>query len=180
MITLEDVVTPFDELDSPATVATPTCCCCCCCCLASIATASVVAGRLVRRDLSENAPATHRLTRRVLRTIAVLTPILGLLVFRAFGNEEVEAGLIVAGALTGLLVGCLRKAAGATEAQCVATVLLFAVVYPLAALGEFFAVGATEGQFWLSIPLWIVAAVKLTGKRVPGTSGRLGAVSEEP
>lgn len=170
MMTVEDVVTPFDELDGPTTVATPTCCCCCCCCVAAMVTASVVSGRLVHRDLHERDRDASGV-RALLVVAAVLVPISWLVVLYLVASVTGDLGalfvFVASFAIVGLLLGLLRKLAGAPRPVWMGTAIVFPCAYFGAIVADLALFLSTIGVFWLTIPLWVVVAVKSTGKPVP-------------
>jgi hypothetical protein len=166
VIVVAELDTPFDELESPTTVATPSCCCCCCCCLASITSAAVVAGRIVARDLSGSEPPPSQRTRWTLVTAAVLAPILAAVVAVALAAEEQIDSLfgVVATfiALTGAMLFAIRLTASGRPRSAALMAIALPVATGGAMLVEIFAVLFTIGFFWLTIPFWVWLALRAT------------------
>ncbi len=166
MIVVAELDTPFDDIDSPTTVATPSCCCCCCCCLASISTAAVVAGRIVARDLAGAEPPPSQNARWTLVTAAALAPILSVAVAVALGAEEqinsLGAGVVTAMALTGVLLFAIRVTASGSPRSAALIAIALPIATGVAMVVEVFAVLFTIGFFWATIPFWVWLALRAT------------------
>ncbi len=175
MIVVAELDTPFDDIDSPTTVATPSCCCCCCCCLASISSAIVVAGRVVAHDVSEAEPPVSDGARWLLVIAAVLTPVVSIaLVVRLTTTDVINrfgVGVGIAMVITGFVLLSIRLAANARVGSAVTFAIALPVVTGVAILAEVFLVLFTIGFFWLTIPFWLWVAVRATdfGDRCPPT-----------
>lgn len=178
-LVVDELATPFDDLDSPTTVATPSCCCCCCCCIVTVGATAMLAGLTVGNDLRQNDDGPVGDDRRmVLAGVAAAVPILslvvGLVLLANLGDQSDGDGPGVGLLIGSLGVGAgifawLRIRAGCRADQAIGNTMISLVVIAAAILAELFLTLVTAFIFWLAAPLWWWLIWRFWHRRVEGS-----------